>query len=42
MDIIRTDIPTCSTVTDVLVWSIEQSGTNDFIATYEVGLEILR
>ena len=36
VDTIRTDIPTSSTVTDVLVWSIEQSGTADFSATYEV------
>lgn len=33
---IRTDIPTRSTVTNVLIWEIEQSGMDDFIATYEV------
>ena len=27
VDTIRTDIPTSSTVTDVIVWNIEQSGT---------------
>ncbi|HGT0129542.1 TPA: conjugal transfer protein, partial [Clostridioides difficile] len=40
VDTIRTDIPTSSTVTDVLVWHIEQSGANDFIATYEVDQQI--
>ena len=40
IDTIRTDIPTSSTVTDVLIWSIEQSGTDDFIATYEVDQQI--
>ena len=40
VDTIRTDIPTSSTVTDVLVWHIEQSGTDDFIATYEVDQQI--
>ena len=40
VDTIRTDIPTSSTVTDVLVWRIEQSGTDDFIATYEVDQQI--
>ena len=29
-DTIRTDIPTSSTVTDVIVWRIEQSGTDTF------------
>ena len=32
VDTIRTDIPTSSTVTDVIVWSIEQSGTDTFSA----------
>ena len=36
VDTIRTDISTSSTVTDVIVWSIEQSGTDTFSATYEV------
>ena len=40
MDTIRTDIPTSSTVTDVIVWSIEQSGTDTFSATYEVDQQI--
>mgnify|MGYP000750832007 CR=1 FL=1 len=30
VDTIRTDIPTSSTVTDVIVWSIEQSGGGHF------------
>ena len=30
VDTIRTDIPTSSTVTDVIVWNIEQSGADDF------------
>ena len=33
LDTIRTDIPTSSVVTNVLIWDIEQSGTDDFIAT---------
>ena len=40
VDTIRTDIPTSSTVTDVLVWNIEQSGTDTFSATYEVDQQI--
>ncbi|KAK2201931.1 conjugal transfer protein [Clostridioides difficile] len=40
LDTIRTDIPTSSTVTNVLIWDIKQSGTNDFIATYEVDQQI--
>ncbi len=32
VDIVRTDIPTSSTVTDVLIWDVEQSGD----PTYEV------
>ena len=40
VDTIRTDIPTSSTVTDVIIWDIEQSGTNDFIVTYEVDQQI--
>ena len=39
-DTIRTDIPTSSTVTDVIVWHIEQSGTDTFSATYEVDQQI--
>ena len=40
LDTIRTDIPTSSVVTNVLIWDIEQSGTDDFIATYEVDQQI--
>ena len=40
VDTIRTDIPTSSAVTEVLVWSIEQSGTDTFSATYEVDQQI--
>ena len=40
IDTIRTDIPTSSTVTDVIVWHIEQSGTDTFSATYEVDQQI--
>ena len=39
-DTIRTDIPTSVTVTNVLVWNVEQSGMDDFIATYEVDQQI--
>ncbi|HBG4735091.1 TPA: conjugal transfer protein [Clostridioides difficile] len=40
VDTIRTDIPTSSTVTDVIVWNIEQSGTDTFSATYETDQQI--
>ena len=40
IDTIRTDIPTSSTVTDVIVWHIEQSGADTFSATYEVDQQI--
>ena len=40
IDTIRTGIPTSSTVTDVIVWHIEQSGTDTFSATYEVDQQI--
>ena len=40
IDTIRTDIPTSSTVTDVIVWNIEQSGTDTFSATYEVDQQV--
>ena len=40
VDTVRMDIPTSSAVTDVLVWSIEQSGTDTFSATYEVDQQI--
>ncbi|RHS07508.1 conjugal transfer protein [Coprobacillus sp. AF13-4LB] len=32
----RQDIPTCSTVTDVKIWDIEQAGTDDFTVVYSV------
>ena len=40
VDTIRTDIPTSSTVTDVIVWHIEQSGADTFSATYEVDQQV--
>ena len=40
VDTIRTDIPTSSTVLDVLIWDVAQSGTDEFIATYEVDQQI--
>ena len=40
LDTIRTDIPTSSTVADVIIWDIEQAGKDDFIATYEVDQQI--
>ena len=40
LDTVRIDIPTSSIVTNVLIWDIEQSGTDDFIATYEVDQQI--
>ncbi|HBF5711880.1 TPA: conjugal transfer protein [Clostridioides difficile] len=40
VDTIRTDIPTSSAVTDVIVWNIEQLGTDTFSATYEVDQQI--
>lgn len=39
-DTIRTDIPTSSTVTDVIVWTIEQSQEDPFSVTYEVHQQI--
>ena len=35
-DTIRTDIPTSSTVSDVLIWSVEQSGNDEYEVLYEV------
>ena len=35
-DTIRTDIPTSSTVSDVLIWSVEQSGNDEYKVLYEV------
>lgn len=40
VDTIRTDIPTSSTVTDVIVWTIKQSGIDTFSVTYEVQQQI--
>ena len=39
-DTVRTDIPTSATVTNVLVWNVEQSGTNDFTVAYEVDQQV--
>lgn len=35
-DTIRTDIPTSSTVSDVLIWNVEQSGSDEYEVLYEV------
>lgn len=40
VDTIRTDIPTSSTVTDVLVWNIEQAQADTYSVTYEVYQQI--
>ena len=40
VDTVRTDIPTSSTVQDVLIWDVKQSGENTFTATYEVDQQI--
>ncbi|MDD3279147.1 MAG: conjugal transfer protein [Lachnospiraceae bacterium] len=40
VDTIRTDIPTSSTVSNVLIWNVLQSGENEFTATYEVEQQI--
>ncbi|HBY3332124.1 conjugal transfer protein [Clostridioides difficile] len=39
-DTIRTDIPTSSAVSDVIIWSVEQLGDSEFITTYEVDQQI--
>ncbi len=39
-DTIRTDIPTSATVTNVLVWNVEQFGTDDFTVAYEVDQQV--
>ncbi len=39
-DTIRADIPTSATVTNVLVWNVEQSGTDDFTVAYEVDQQV--
>ena len=40
VDTVRTDIPTSSTVTDVHIWDVEQSGENAFTVAYEVDQQI--
>ena len=35
-DTIRTDIPTSSTVSDVLIWNVEQSGNDEYEVLYEI------
>ncbi len=35
-DTIRTDIPTSSTVSDVLIWNVEQSSNDEYEVLYEV------
>ena len=39
-DTIRTDISTSATVTNVLVWNVKQSGTDDFTVAYEVDQQV--
>ena len=39
VDTIRTDIPTSSAVTDVIVWNIEQSGTDTLSDTVKVHVD---
>ena len=39
-DTIRTDIPTSVTVTNVLVWNVKQSGTDNFTVAYEVDQQV--
>ena len=36
VDTIRTDIPTSSSVSDVLIWSVEQSSSDEYEVLYEV------
>lgn len=41
VDTVRTDMSTrSSTVTDVLIWDVEQSGENAFSVTYEIDQQI--
>ena len=40
VDTVRSDIPTSSAVSDVLIWDVEQSGTDKFTVTYEVDQQI--
>ena len=36
LDTVRTDIPTCSSVNDVQIWGVEETGKNDFKVIYSV------
>ena len=36
VDMVRQDIPTSSTVTDVKIWEVEAAGTDDFTVVYSV------
>lgn len=38
VDTTRTDIPTSSTVSDMQIWNVAQTGENDYTATYEADL----
>lgn len=40
VDTVRSDIPTSSTVSDVQIWNIAQSGENEYTATYEVDQQV--
>ena len=39
-DTVRTDIPTSSTVKDVLIWDVQQAETDEYLTTYEVQQQI--
>lgn len=39
-DTIRTDIPTSSTVDDVKIWKVAQSGKNEYTVTFELEQQI--
>lgn len=36
VDTVRNDIPTCSTVNEVKIWNIEQTGTDEYVVFYSV------
>lgn len=40
VDTVRSDIPTSSTVSDVQIWNVAQSGENEFTVIYEVDQQI--
>lgn len=40
VDTVRSDIPTSSTVSDVQIWNVAQSGENGFTVNYEVDQQI--